>query len=73
MSSEEHKRGMWAGESNILVVVRCRPMTRKEKGSGQTDLLKVLDNKVRMSAVAQLSLDHRLHRELVVSGRGRGA
>jgi hypothetical protein len=74
MTSEDHKRGMWAGESNILVVVRCRPMTRKERASGQTDLLRVLDNKVRTVVVLdQWVIGREGEGEVCVVGRAAGA
>ncbi len=42
-------------ESNILVVVRCRPITSKEVKTGQTDLVRVMDKKVRVRAFGRLA------------------
>lgn len=51
MSTGAHKEAMWKGSSNILVAVRCRPITSRETRSGQGNLVKVLDHKVLHCAV----------------------
>lgn len=51
VGGDDHVQAMWAGKSSILVALRCRPISGKEKKLGQTDLLTVVDGKVMRAAV----------------------
>lgn len=44
-STEAVERAMWSGASNILVVVRCRPLSEKERRVTD-DVVNVVDGKI---------------------------
>eukprot|EP00736_Rhodelphis_marinus_P000543 Rmarinus@m.12582 len=45
-ATNRHKEEMHGGASNILVAVRVRPMSKREKQNRYNDIVKVLDRKV---------------------------
>lgn len=45
-STNEHLRKMWAGQSNILVAVRVRPLLKQDKTRPHRPIVKVLNNNV---------------------------
>jgi len=42
----EHLRRMWAGQSNILVAVRVRPLLKQDRSKPHRPIAKVLNNNV---------------------------
>eukprot|EP00743_Colponemidia_sp_Colp-15_P005744 GILK01006174.1.p1 GENE.GILK01006174.1~~GILK01006174.1.p1 ORF type:complete len:1244 (-),score=306.03 GILK01006174.1:383-4114(-) len=45
-STNTYKDGLKNGQSNILVAVRCRPMSLKERVANHREIVKILDGKV---------------------------